>query len=411
MANDINEVKSAAGIIAKVAAQMLKDQMHFCNSVTKAEMSDYDGKNGYAAGDTVYTSVPARFVPTSSFDITSSQEDILEDKVALTLDTISTVGVNLTSQELAHDMNLKSIVERVVKPAVSAIAQDVEQTFIASASDATYNHVGTPGSETFVPDTILSARALLNKNLTPIDGQRSLLLNSEATREAVDARKGLFQSSSEIDKQYRNGMIGRADGFDWYETELLNLHTNGNDVTGVAVDDASTATGASTIHLDGFTANTGTIKKGQVFTIAGVNAVHPITKADMGYLKQFVCTADGTADANGDITVSISPTIYSGTSRQNVSALAADDAAVVFVGSASTGYNQNLAYHKGAFKIASAPLVMPVNAEFAAQETVDGITVAIVRDFDILTRKMITRFDFLGGFAAIRPEWACRISE
>jgi len=123
-------------------------------------------------------------------------------------------------------------------------------------------------------------------------------------------------------------------------------------------------------------------------------------------------TSDVTASGTSDADVTISPTIYSSASGslQNIVTLPADDAVVVFVGSASTGYNQNLAFHKGAFKIASAPLVMPVNAEFAAQETVDGVTVAIVRDFDILTRKMITRFDFLGGFSAIRPEWSCRIT-
>lgn len=410
MANDITEVKTRVGIVAKLAAQILADEMHFCKSVSKADKSDYNGKNGYSAGDTIQINRPARFVPTTSFDITSSQEDILEDTVSLQLDTISTVGVNLTTQELAHDMNLKSLAERVIKPAASAIAQDVEQRFVEKATDATFNSVGTAGSETFVPDTILHARALMNKNLCPKDNERYLFLNSDATREAVDARKGLFQSSSEIDKQYKDGIVGRADGFSWMESELTNLHTNGNDVTGVAVDDASVATGASTLHMDGFTANTGTIKKGQVFTVADVYAVHPITKETMSHLQQFTVTADGTADANGDITVAISPTFYSSTSRQNVDSLPANDAAVVFVGAASTAYNQNLAYHKSAFRLVSAPLVMPINAEFAAQETVDGITVAIVRDFDVQTRKMITRLDFLGGLAAVRPEWACRIT-
>jgi len=227
MANDITEIKSSAGIVAKVAAQMLSDQLQFCKQVTKHEFSDFEGKNGYSAGQTIYTNKPARFVPTTSFDITSSQEDIVEERVALTLDTVSSVGVNLTSQELAYDMNLKALAERVIKPAVSAIAQNVEQTFIEKATDATFNSVGTAGSETFVPDTILSARAMLNKNLAPKDGQRTLLLNSEATREAVDARKALFHSASEVEKQYKQGMVGKADGFDWYETELLNLHTNG----------------------------------------------------------------------------------------------------------------------------------------------------------------------------------------
>jgi len=411
MANDINNIKDNAGVIAKMTAQLLADEMHFCKSIDKAPESDYQGKNGYNAGDTIYISKPARFIPQNTFDISSSTQDIVEESSALTLDTISTVGVELDSQELAHDINIGSIMERVMKPAASAIAQDVETQFIAKATDGVYNSVGTAGSETFDVATILDARARLNQNLCPKDNNRTLLLDSAASAGAVADRKGLFQSSSEIDKQYRDGLMGRADGFNWVESELLNLHTNGNDVTGVAVDDASVTEGASTLHVDGLTANTGTVKKGQVFTVAGVNAVHPITKTDLGYLQQFVITADGTADANGDVTASISPSLYAGSNGlQNISALPADDAALVFVGTADLAASQSLAFHKSAFRMVSAPLVMPVNAEFAAQETVDGITVAIIRDFDVNKRRMVTRIDFLGGLSLVRPEWSCRIT-
>ena len=38
------------------------------------------------------------------------------------------------------------------------------------------------------------------------------------------------------------------------------------------------------------------------------------------------------------------------------------------------------------------------------------MTVALVRDFDILRRRMVTRLDVLAGIAAVRPEWATRIT-
>lgn len=412
MANVFNTSKDAPGIIAKAAAKMLADELQFVKSIAKADEKDYKGKNGYSAGDTIYVSKPARFIPQTTFDITSSQQDIVEEKVALTLDTISTVGVNIDSSQFASEIDVKTVIKRVVKPAMSSIAQDVEQRFLEKATDATFNSVGTAGSTTFDTDTILSSREKLHKSLCPKDSERYFLGDSTAMRSAVNARKGLFQSSTEIDKQYKMGYIGTSDGFHWMENELLNTHTLGNDVTGVAVNDAAAATGASTLAVDGLTTTTGTVTKGSVFTIAGVNAVHPITKQDMGFLQQFVVTADATADGSGEATLSISPTIYSSASDglQNVSALPADDAALVFVGSASTAYTQSLSYHKNAFRCVSVPLIMPQNAEFAAQETVDGITVAVIRDFDVNTRKMITRIDFLGGLVADRPEWACRIT-
>lgn len=411
MTNTFNTNKSAPGIVAKAAAKMLADELQFTKSIAKADPSDYEGKNGYSAGDTIYISKPARFIPQEAFDITSTTQAITEEKVALPLDIISTVGVDIDSLEFATEIQLKSVINRVIKPAVSSIAQNVEQRMLEKATKAVANTVGTAGSTTYDTATVLSARTRMNKYLCPKDDQRFVLFDSEAGASAVNARKGQFQDSSEIAKQYKMGFVGIADGFKWLENELIYNHTNGNDVTGVAIDGA-VSTGASTIHVDGVTTGTGTVTAGSVFTIAGVYAVHPITKETLSHLQQFVVVTGGTASGTSDIDLVISPTIYGSASGslQNVSALPADDAAVTFVGSASTAYLQNLAFHKDAFRMVSVPLVMPQKAEFAAQETVDGITVAIIRDFDVKTRKMITRLDFLGGLCADRPEWACRIT-
>lgn len=409
MANTFNNIKDAPGIIAKAAAQTLKDNLVFCNTIDKADASDFDGKDGYKAGDTIYTSKPARYVPQTGFDITSSIQDSVEEKAALTLDTISTVGMEIDSFEFATEVQLKDTIKRFVIPAAESIAQNVENRFLSAATDAVYNSVGTAGTNSFDVSDVLAGRTKLNQSLCP-QGNRHFLLNSASGAKAVDARKGLFQSSTEINKQYLEGMVGRADGFDWYENELINVHTNGNDVTGVAIDDTP-AEGDSSLNMDGFTTTTGTITKGTVFTIAGVNKVHPITKVDLGVLQQFVVTADGTADGSGDIEVSFSPALYAGSDGlQNVTALPSNDDAITIVGSASTSYAQNLQYHKNAFKMVSVPLIMPTNAEVAAQETVDGITVAVIRDFDVLQRRMITRLDFLGGLSAVRPEWAARVT-
>lgn len=409
MANTFNNIKDAPGIIARAAAQTLKDNMVFCNTIDKADASDFDGKNGYKAGDTIYTSIPARYVPQTSFDITSSIQDTVEEKRPLVLDTISTVGIEADTFEFATEVELKSYIKRFVMPAAESIAQDVERRFLEKATDATYNSTGTAGSNTFDVADVLAGRTKLNQNLCR-QGDRSFLLNSASGAAAVNARKGLFQSSTEIDKQYKQGMVGRADGFDWYENELITVHTNGNDVTGVNVDGA-TAEGASTLNVQGLTTTTGTVTKGTVFTIAGVNQVHPITKVSYGIPQQFVVTEDATADGSGDAALSISPSIYAASGGlQNVDALPADTAAITIVGAADSALAQNLQYHKDAFKMVSVPLIMPQKAEFAAQETVDGITVAVVRDWDILERRMVTRLDFLGGLSAVRPEWANRVT-
>lgn len=412
MPNNFNTIQNNASIVAKAAAGVFAEELGVCKNINKVDESDFKGKNGYSAGNKLTISKPAQFIPQSSFDITSSKQDVVEDKASLTLDLISTVGINLTSSDLATEIQVKEIIRRIIKPAASAIAHDVENRIIARATHATFNCVGTAGSTSFDTDTILSAKEKLDSYLCPKDGERNLLLNSSASRLAVNARKLFNQSSSELANQYKKGVMGVADGFNWMESQMIRVHTNGNDVTGVQVNDAAAVTGASTLAVDGLTTTTGTVKRGQIFTIAGVYAVHPVTKTAYPFLQQFVVTADVTANGSGQAVLAISPTIYSATSKglQNVSALPANDANITFVGSADQALAQNLAFHKNAFRMVSVPLEMPNNAEFAAQETVDGITIAIIRDFDVNTRSFTTRLDFLGGFVADRPEWACRIT-
>ena len=411
MANTINTVKDGPGIFAKGVAETLRDNLVLCGFTSKADESDFDGKNGFKAGDTIYTSIPPRYIPQQdNLDITSGIQDSVEEKKALTLDKTETVGMKLDSLELATDIDVKRALERHGVPAAEAIAQNMESRCFGIVQDATYNSVGTAGSNGFTVSDILAARTKLNENLCR-PGDRGLFMTSAAGAAAVDARKGLFQDSSSIASQYKNGLIGRADGFDWMETELLNTHTNGNDVTGVAID-ATPAEGNSTLNMDGFTTTTGTVTKGSVFTIAGVFAVHPITKQVTSNLQQFVVTADGTADGSGDIAVSFSPALYTATSNglQNINALPSDNDAITFVGAASTAYTQNIAMHKSAFKMVTAPLYAPRGVDLVATQTVDGITVNLVRDFDVLTREVITRLDVLYGFDAVRPEWSTRLT-
>ena len=416
MADQLQTIKANAKKLAKVAAQMFKDECHFYKSTDKMPKNAFKPDDaGYSPGDTISVNLPARFTPQNTFDITGNIQDIVEEAVDLPLDVISTIGVDLDSQQLAHDINMPEVAERVIKPAVSRIAQDVEKQFLEKATDETFNLVGTAGSTVHDTDTILSAREKMSKFLCPKDSDRYYLHDSTACRSAVNARKGLFQSSSKIKEQYEQGLVGMADGFLWLENELLNVHTNGNDITGVAVeaDVVTPASGATTVGVDGLTATTGTVKKGQVFTIANVFAVHPITKEAYPFLQQFVVTADATANGSGQATLSISPTIYDSSAAnglQNVDALHADEAAITFVGAASTAYTQSLAFHKLAFRNVSVPLEMPKNAEFAEQVTEDGVSIALIRDFDVLTRKFITRMDFLGGQVSVRPEWSCRVT-
>lgn len=409
MANDINTVKDAGSIIARAMAKMFKNKLQFCNTIDQEDASVFDGANGFNAGDTIRVSKPARFEVSTGAAF--SAQDVKEEYAVLTLDEQKHIDIELNSKTIATDLALKSWMKRTLEPMASRLAQEVEKDYLRKANDAVFNAVGIPGSTVFDTDTILSARQKINEYACPDYDNRSILLNPYAERSAVNARKGLFQKSDEISKQYATGAMGTADGFDFYASNLLPTQTSGTDITFEVSTTVSTE-GQATLVVEGLTNTTGTVTKGTVFTIDTVNAVDPITKEDLGYEQQFVVTADATADGSGVATLNISPAIYTSASGglQTVTAFPADgDTCTPIETAASTGYRQNLAYHKSAFRFVSVPLVRPDGVDMIGQETEDGITMRVIRQYDISDDGLKMRIDYLGGFVATRPEWACRI--
>jgi len=415
MSNDILTAKNAPGVTAKLAAAHLAEKALFCKSISKEDNSTW-GENykNSSPGDTIYVKKPPRFVVGSNLDITSAIQDVKDEKVALTLDKPGVIGIKMSSLETAYNKPIKFWNDEYVEPAMNALAADLDKWAMNKAAIATANLVGTAGTQPGAIRTFLQARQKMVEFLTPTDQKNFCMLNPATNTETVDARKGLFQKSDLIAKQYEMGYIGTGEGFNYMEGNLLPTFTNGADVTGIAVEASvvTIANGMSTLGVDGVTTGA-TITAGTVFTISGVYAVHPLTKQAYPYLQQFTVTADVTEVSGNSVTLAISPSIYytAGDPRQNVSAAPVDETgALVFFGAASTAYAQNLAFHKDAFRLATVPLFLPKNEEFAAQETIDGITVSVVRGFDIRTRENIMRFDLLAGLAAVRPEWACRVA-
>jgi len=413
MADVIKTVKENTKKLLKIGADELMDQIHFFREAEKIEESAFKpDATGHSPGDTVSVRIPTNWtVQEDDFDITSVIQDVKERSVDLTLDMSATIPFDLDTSQLAHDIDVAKVYERFIQPAIYDLASNVESRFITKATQYVGNTVGTAGSTIVDPDTVMAGGELMDEFLAPQMG-RKFLMDSAAMRSAVNANKNLFTFSKE---ERNSASLGNAWDFEWMKNQLIYRHTNGNDVSGIAVeaDVVTPATGMTTLGVDGLTTTTGTLTKGTVFTIDGVYSVHPQTKVSTGVLKQFSHVgANLTANGSGQVTITLNEPIYSSASGslQNVSALPADEAAITIFGSASTTYKHSLMFHKKAFRVCSVPLVMPTKAELAEQVTEQGISIALVRDWDQLTRKMVTRLDFLGGLVAVRPTHACRVS-
>ena len=321
----------------------------------------------------------------------------------LQVSTQKGVDVNFTSNDLT--MSLDDFSDRIIEPAMAVLAANIEADAMNMVTDI-YNQVNNQGAAiTF--QQIMTGRKLLVDNLVP-PGDRTCNLCTQDNLDLVNALKGLFQDSTQIAKQYREGYMGRTAGFDFLENTLWPSHGVGTKA-GSPVVNGSGQSGSSLV-TNGWTASTAALNKGDVFTIAGVYRVHPETKAQTGQLQQFVATAACTADGSGNITIPVSPAIVTSGPTQNVSGSPAANAVITVAGTASTAHGISMAYHKDAFTFATADLIMPRGVDFAAREVLDGVSMRIVRQYDIVNDKFPCRIDVLYGYKTIRPQLACRLA-
>jgi hypothetical protein len=317
--------------------------------------------------------------------------------VDLKVSTQKGVDLNFTSLDLT--LSLDDFSERILEPAMSVLAANIEADAMTMYKDV-WNQVNNQGQPTSFTK-VLQGRKILVDNLAPLAG-RTCNLNTQDNVDLVDALKGLFNDQSTIAKQNREGFMGRTAGFDFMENTLWPSHPRGA-ANGAYVVNGANQTGSTLTVSTG----AGAAVKGDVFTVAGVFRVHPETKQATKDLQQFTLTADY---AGGAGSLQIAPAIVTSGPLQNVSGSPANGAAISFAGAASTPHGISMAYQKGAFAFATADMVMPRGVDFAAREVFDGVSMRIVRQYDINNDKFPCRLDVLYGFQTLRPQLACRLA-
>lgn len=382
-------------MVTREALRIAHEQLSFIGTVDRQYDSSY-GVTGAKIGSALRVRKPNQYVRTQGSRVMDVQ-DQAEATSTITLATQDHVDMRFNSAELA--LSLDDLSRRYIEPAVKVLVSGIESDFLTYATKQTYNVAGTAGSAIADLSTPGLARAKLNQMLAPKDGNRAAQIDSVTMAGLVNGLKGLFHDGAQIKEQYREGMIGRTAGTDWYENERIWSMTNGSDVTSVTINDASFTSGENTVTIAGSTGHAA----GQVVTFAGCYAVHPETKASLGYLQQFVITSVATN------TLTISPTPVTSGATQNVSAMPADGATVTFVGAASTTYPMGLMYHKEAFQFVTADLPLMDDAHRCVRRTQDGLSLRVWQASDIRNDELLMRIDILYGFAALRPEWACRM--
>jgi len=381
--------------ILRKSMMVLHQKCNFLGAINR-QHDDSFAQSGAKIGSDLKIRKPNQFVVTDGAAL--STQDVSEDSVTLTVSSQKHVGMHFNTSDLT--LTIDDFAERYINPAMAVLAAKVESDAFSMMKDV-YQSVDNVGSAITL-NKALHARKKLVDSLTPGDA-RTLILNTQDNLDLVDGLKGLFQDGEQIAKQYREGKVGTTAGFGTiYENTIIPTHTTGDDASTCTVNGASQS-GASVTITNG---SSKTFKAGDVVTFAGCNRVHPETKVDTGDLQQFVVTAD---EAAGGTSLAISPAIVLIGAKQNVAAAPDNSGAVTKIGGASAVYKPSLAFHRDAFTFATADLVMPGGVDFAARETMDGLGMRLIRQYDINTDRLATRLDILYGYKTVRPELACRI--
>ena len=399
-------------IIAKEALFQLN------NNLVMGQLVHRDYAREFAkVGSTISIRKPVKFVATTG--ATRSNSDVTEGTVSLAIDTQKHVSWKFSSNELT--LTIEDYSERYIKPAMIELAQVVESSLMGLYATVP-NWVGTAGT---TPSTFLevgAARQRLVENMTPPGSDLHAVIDPAAALKIANDMKLQFQPGKQLTAMEKV-KVGRYAGFDTYEAQSIVNHTVGSHGSGAAkgtplVNGASQHSNSSpqansqSLVTDGITnSTTGWVKAGDIITIAGVYAINEKTYQAYSRLRQFVVTADANSDGSGNSTLTISPAIVTSGPYANCSAAPADNAAITVVtGVASTAYAQNLCFHKNAFALVMADLEMPDGAAFKARESMNNLSVRVVKSYNIDNDEDIIRLDILYGVKTIYPQLACRLT-
>ena len=387
-------------IITKEALRILHAKLNFlenCDKQYDKQFANSGASPSGKIGPSLTIRMPNRY--TVRTGATIAVQDTTETSQVITVSTQKGVDMNFSSVD--RTLTLDDFSDRYIKPAISILATNIEADALNMVKDV-YNYVDDNGNALTYKDVTLG-RKILNQSLCPDDGERVAILNSTHVPSLLSAISTLYNPQETISRPYLTGKIGKMAGLNTYENTVLTNFQSGS----CAATTGYTATLASGSATATLAAGSNTFKTGDIVTFSTIYAVHPETKANLGFLQPFVFTAD----VSGTGAATISPTPVSSGAAQNVTGTLTSGLTVVKIGGgASALYAQSLLFHPEAFAFVTADLVdLSKFGAWGAREEMDGISMRIAAQADITNDTIPLRIDVLYGYKTIRPQLACRV--
>ena len=398
--------------VTKETARYYINDLTFLANVNRTYDDQYV-QAGAKVGNTVNARLPERFQATDGQAF--QPQSLYDQTVPISLTNQKNVAFGYSSQQATTELDM--IRQRYVQPAAEALANVSEVLAFNAVYRDVYSAVGVPGTTPSTTLTYLQAGTKLTDLATPLRG-RVACLDPLAMQTIANTSSTLFNPTAVIGENYENGMFGRKQlGVDkWLQDPLRPTFTTGTFTASTPLVNGASQTG-STIVTDGWASGASSLKKGDIFTIAGVNSINPLGYSSNGRLQQFVVTAN-ISDTSGAMTIAISPSIITSGQLQTVDASPADNAVITVWSAnpaggtlATTTSPQSFVYHPDAFAFVMADLVKPgAGAEATVIRSKElGFSIRMVEQYQIGSDQTGTRLDILIGAATIQARLACRV--
>ena len=398
----------------KEVARGFINRLVFLANVNRTYDSQYE-ISGAKVGNTVNARLPQRFTVTDGQAL--QLQNLYDQTVPISLTNQKNVAFGYSSQQATTELD--NIRTRYINPGSEALANAAEVLAFNAVYRDIYSSVGTPGTTPSATLTYLEAGVKLTDLSCPLRG-RVAVLDPLAMSTLANTTSSLFNPTAVIAENYEEGMFGRKQlGVDkWLQDPVRRTHTTGTYTASTPLVDGASQTG-STLATDGWASGAATLNKGDIFTIAGVNSVNPLSYSSTGRLQQFVVTAT-TSDSSGDMaTLPISPSIITSGQLQTVDSSPANNAVITVLGTtaaaggtlATTTSPQSFVYHPDAFAYVMADLAKPgAGAESTTvRSKALGFSIRMVEQYQIGTDQNPSRLDILIGAATIQARLAARV--
>ena len=403
MANNLLTI----GQITKTALALFRNSNAFISNVDR-QYDDQYARSGAKIGSTLRVRLPNDYIlRTGPTAVPQSTNEI-----SIPLVVATQVGVDIAFSTAERTLNIQDYSDRFLAPMVNVIAGGVAQAVMSGAESIphiVHNVDTTLANNTVAPtaSTWLAAKAKLIQNSAPVDKMKAVLDPLSEAR-TVTSLAGLFNQQAEIGRQYLTGTMRTAFGMDFMSDNTVITHQTGAYGTLPTVNGAGQSGSSITV-----TATVGPLKKGDIVTFAGVNAVNRVNKNDIGTLRQFALTADV---PTGSTSLPIYPALLgqvsgSNVAFQTVAQLPANGAAVGSPINAGEVYRKNIVYAPGAVTMVTADLELPGGVQEASREKLDNISMRMITYYNGQTDQTATRMDVLFGYLWTRPEWAVVVAD